>query len=211
MSRLLFCALALAGCGSSAGDPADLATGPADLAQPADKSIGCASTFGTALTAGFGRVDGTIRAVVRPGHPTCALPNNDHLVLQVDFGGATYRMVVNVESDRAGDPQVRMATLESPLVGGAFADGWHVPSGLDYVQSLSAHSTSFTPHSLDELTTLITAELEIGAPVSVFSSTDGGSSTHLIHRNAPGEDGAIVVHPTTAPRYLMFAFATQTF
>jgi hypothetical protein len=195
----------LAGCGGASGDSPDLAV--------VDKAANCAATFGNALTLGFGRVDGTIRAVVPPAHPSCAMPNSDHLVLQVDLAGATYRMVVNVQSDHPdADPAVRMLAVDAPMVGPAFAEGWHVPVGFDYVQSLAVHSPAFQPHGIDELTALISAELEIGAPISVFATTDGGASTHLVHRNAPAEDGAIVTHPTSAtPHWLLFAFSTQTF
>jgi hypothetical protein len=56
----------------------------------------------------------------------------------------------------------------------------------------------------------ISAPLEIGAPISVFSSTDGGASSHL--RNQPAQDGAIVVGPTAAsPTFMLFAFSDQVF
>jgi hypothetical protein len=205
-SLLFLCTLGACGGG----------TAVSDLAVPADaavnKAANCASTFGTALTDGFGRVDGTIVAVVPPADNDCAMPNSDHLVLQVSFGGATYRMVVNVMSDDAStDTNVRMFEIDAPLVGPAFAAGWHAPASFDYVANLQAHSTQFMPHDLAALTQLITAELEIGAPVSVFSTSSGGASSHLVHRNLATQDGAIVVNPTTAPHWLLFAFADQTF
>lgn len=223
MERPLLVAAALlvaglaSGCGGSDGNIADLAADASllpDLAPPnPDKAANCASVFGDALPPGFGRYDGILRAVVPPGHPSCAQPNKDHLVVQIDIAGATYRMVVNVQSDHPdADPAVRMAVLEAPLAGPAYAEGAHVPVGMDYVQSLNMHSTSFTPHPIAELVTLITAELEIGAPVAVFASGGGGASTHLIHRNAPAEDGALVTHPTAAAAtWLLLAFSTQIF
>src|SRR5262249_61596179 len=87
--------LSMSACSSESG-PRD--SGAADLA-PVDKAARCASTFGNGLTAGFGRLDGRILAVVPPGHPTCPRPNSDHLVIQIDAGGEVYRMVVNVLSD----------------------------------------------------------------------------------------------------------------
>ena len=49
-----------------------------------DKSAACASTFGQAIgTVGFARFDGTVVAIVPPGHPTCAEKNSTHLVLQI--------------------------------------------------------------------------------------------------------------------------------
>ena len=58
---------------------------------------------------------------------------------------------------------------------------------------------------------VVTDHLTIGAPVAVFSSTSGGGSSHLVHRNTTGQDGAIVIDPSTAPHYLLFSFSTQTF
>src|SRR5436305_1469514 len=62
-----------------------------------------------------------------------------------------------------------------------------------------------------ELTQMVTDRLAPDAPVSVFASTSGGDSAHLVHRNLTDQDGAIVVDPTGAPLYLLFAFADQSF
>ena len=85
-----------------------------DAAPPdatTDKSAACASTFGQSLTNAFGRLDGTILAVVFPGNQTCAAPNSTHVVLQVTMGGAAYRMVVNVMST-SPDPHAGKFTLD---------------------------------------------------------------------------------------------------
>jgi hypothetical protein len=200
----------IAACSSGASSP---------VAQPAvdaGPSTGkCADTFGSALTPGFGRIDGTIYAVQKPSDTTCTLPNATHVILQVLMNSAVYRLVVNVQSDRAGsDPKIRIATLEHALPAPAFAEGWHVPAPLDYVTSLGAHSdASFTALTLDEATTKIASELKIGDPVSVYGTSGDGrpESAHLIHRNAPDQDGAIVVNPTTTPKLLLFHFDNQTF
>lgn len=72
----------------------------------------CADMFGSALTAGFGRIDGTIYAVQKPSDTTCTFSNADHVILQVLMNSAVYRLVVNVQSDRAGaDPKIRIAVL----------------------------------------------------------------------------------------------------
>jgi hypothetical protein len=175
----------------------------------------CADTFGSALTAGFGRIDGTIYAVQKPSDTTCTLPNATHVILQVLMNSAVYRLVVNVQSDRAGaDPKIRIATLDHALPAPAFAEGWHLPAPLDYVTSLGAHAdASFTSLTLDEATTRIVSELKVGDPVSVYGTSGDGrpESAHLIHRNAADQDGAIVVHPTTTPKFMLFHFDNQTF
>jgi hypothetical protein len=199
----------LAGCDGSSAAPSDATTADAllDAAANDDKAANCATSFPSVLDTGFGRLDGIVRAVVPPGHPTCALPNSDHLVVQVDVGAVTYRIVVNVKS--AGN--VRLAAVDAALPA-AFDAGWHVGGSLDYVTALGVHTAMFTPHPMDELVTLITDQIEIGKPLSAYSSTSGGvSSTHLVHRNTTNQDGALVLDPTGSPHWLLFAFSTQTF
>jgi hypothetical protein len=173
-------------------------TAPASPDLAVDKAARCTDTFGTALTAPYGRLDGTVLAVVPPAHPTCPRPNGDHLVLEVMAGGAAYRMVMNVD--------VLTAEKRAPLDG--WADGWHGSVALDYVTTLGVHKADFA--SADP-TLFVTGRLALDAPVSVFASTSGGDSAHLIHRNATDQDGAIVVDPTGSPTYLLFAFTNQDF
>jgi hypothetical protein len=199
---------------ASALDP-DAATASDALVDGFVPSGKCADTFGSALTAGFGRIDGTIYAVQKPSDTTCTLPNATHVILQVLMNSAVYRLVVNVQSDRAGaDPKIRIATLDHALPAPPFAEGWHLPAPLDYVTSLGAHADgSFASLTLDEATTRIASELKVGDPVSVYGTSGDGrpESAHLIHRNATDQDGAIVVNPTTAPKFLLFHFDDQTF
>jgi hypothetical protein len=172
-----------------------------------DKAARCTGTFGSSLTAPYGRLDGTVLAVVPPAHPTCPRPNSDHLVLEVTSGGSAYRMVVNVQSSGV-DPRVGYAEKSAPL--SAWADGWH-PAALDYVSNLGLHQGDFVPKTLAELTSLVSERLALDGRVSVFASTSGGDSAHLIHRSLTDQDGAIVVDPTGSPLYLLFAFADQVF
>lgn len=231
-SRLLplvaSCVVLACGSGGNAGtppDPVDAAgvdvadtDAGADVAVPdaasdADKSLTCASTFGTALTPAFGRLDGTVVAVVPPAHPTCAMPNSTHLVIQVAMGGATYRMVVNVLSTQ-GPPDVSLLELDAPLAAGAWAEGWHPGVALDYVATLNVKSTSFLPVPMAALVTQITSEIDLGTHISVFATSGATEphSTHLVHRNLPNADGAIVLHPDSAqPHYLLFRFPQQSF
>jgi hypothetical protein len=108
---------------------------------------------------------------------------------------------------------VRLKDYQKPLAGPAFSEGWHTDVSLDYVGDLAVNLQDFTPYPMAELVERVTAELELGAPISVFATSDGVvDSAHLIHRNDPGRDGAIVLYPTSdSPRYLLFAFATQSF
>lgn len=174
-----------------------------------DKAALCTDAFGDQLTDSFGRVDGTMLAIVAPDDTQCPLVNNDHLVLEVTMSGAVYRMVINVD-------QVYFAEVDVPqLAGGAWQEGWHPTALLDYVTMLQLSSGDFTPHSMAELVQLVSDQIEIGKPISVFATSSGGtyaSSAHLVHRNGQNHDGAIVTNPTgTNFHYLTFRFDDQSF
>ena len=181
-----------------------------------DKSGPCASTFGTALTRGFGRVDGTVVAIVQPKDAAagrCPLPNNDHVIVQVKMEGAVYRMVVNVQSDRAEqDPRVLYLEKSVKLPAPAWAEGWRTGVTLDYVKDFGVSASDFAPFALTELSAKMSDAIPLGAKVSVYSDTSGGSSTHRVHRNDGTKDGAIVLDPDgTNPKALLFRFSTQDF
>src|SRR5262245_35357085 len=91
MIRLgFFCLIPLA-CSQETG-PAE--QGAAAIVTGEDDVGVCVSTFGDQLTPGFGRIDGTLVALVRPViDEHCAMPNRDHLILEVEMNGAVYRMV----------------------------------------------------------------------------------------------------------------------
>lgn len=191
--------------------------GAADATADAFKPTGqCAATFGDKLTAGFGRADGIVYAVQKPSDTMCVLPNSDHVIVQMLIESAVYRMVVNVQSDRSGvDPKIRVGTMAHALPAPAFAEGWHLGAPLDYVTTLGAHSTdpSFAPLTLTEATAKIAAEVKVGDPIALYAESGAGrpESTHLVHRNKANQDGAIVVNPTTVPKFLLFHFENQTF
>jgi len=201
--------VAAAGCGSSqAASP--------DAALPdggADKAAGCASTFGTELTNAFGRLDGTVLAIVPPGNTTCTAPNSTHVMLQVTMHGAAYRMVVNVLST-SSDPHVWLGATDAPLAGPAWSEGWHPGVPLDYVATLGLAKTAFAQASEQEAVDRLEQAIALGAHVSVFATSSGGAQAdraHLVHRNATNADGAIVLDPESAPHYLLTAFPEQTF
>ena len=175
---------------------------------PIDKAMNCASMFGDALTDSYGRIDGTVEAIVAPDDGQCPLVNDDHLVIQVRMNGAVYRMVVNIAD-------VAYATTSAPLIGPAWQEGWHTDVALEYPTDLDAHSDGFEQLPLEVLVEEISSGIDLGAPISVYAVSSGGeyaSSAHLIHRNNTGSDGAILLDPTSeAPVYLLFRFASQSF
>jgi hypothetical protein len=226
--------IALGACSSSSSTPSDpvavVDAGPeeddasppeSDASDAATKPVApkptgmCASTFGNALTAGFGRADGIVYAIQKPSDTMCVFPNSDHVIDQELINGSVYRMVVNVQSDRAGsDPKIRVGMKTFPLPPPAFEEGWHLGAQLDYVATLDVHSdATFTPLSLADAVAKIASEVKVGDPVAVYAVSGAGrpESTHLVHRNKPNQDGAIVVNPTSTSRFLLFHFDTQTF
>lgn len=213
MRALLALAL-LAGCRDVPAQPDARVRDDAAIDARLDKAGPCATVFGSSLTNAFGRLDGTVRAVVPPGHPTCPLPNGTHLVLQVTMGGQVYRMVTNVLSD-SGDPRVFFRELDAPLAGAPWEDGWHPGTGLDYASTLHVTSDTFAPYDMTTLVGMVTDRIELGAKVSVFATSSGGANAgnaHLVHKNLPNADGAIVIGADTAsPHYLLFRFDEQVF
>lgn len=178
-----------------------------------DKAAMCAADFGQELTNNFGRLDGTVLAVVQPKDTQCTMPNDDHVVLQVTANGAAYRMVINIQSS-FGDPNVRYLAMDHALPVPIWTEGWHIGVALDYATDFGVHSTSagFMPHPLAELSTIVTDAITLGQKVSVYATSSGGSSAHLIHRNDGLTDGAVVLDADSAnPRVLLFHFADQLF
>jgi hypothetical protein len=225
-----FVLLSLAACGDS-GTSADTTTssstggggtggagtggavsGSGGAGGSVDKAAGCVGTFGTALTNDFGRIDGTVLAVVKPTDTQCPMFNDDHVVLEVTMQGSVYRAVINVQST-FGDPNVRFLALDHALPGLGWQEGWHTGLTLDYVADFGVHAgPPFEPLSLTDLSDRIADEITIGEQVSVFCQSSGGPSSHEIHRNDGIVDGAIVLDPNgAAPKALLFHFGDQQF
>jgi hypothetical protein len=177
------------------------------------KAAKCTGTFGKALTAGFGRADGVVLAVVTPADQQCPRPNRDHVVVEITMNGLGYRMVVAVESDFGPDYRMRFAALDHALPAPEWSEGWHTGVTLDYPTTLGAGNGAFAPIPMAELVGKISDAIAIGDHVSFYTWTSGGDSAHKVHRNAePRADGAIVLGAATSnPRWLLFHFAGQAF
>jgi hypothetical protein len=213
LARIGLCAIALAACRDvpPAFMPPDGAGGDAQSdSGGADKSAGCVDTFGQSLGDGFGRLDGTLVAVVPPGS-SCPRPNSTHIILEIRVGSEVYRMVTAVVST-IGNPNMAIAERDAPLAGPPWSEGWHLGVTFDFVDTMGLHRLDFAPKSKAEMTAAITAPLEPGAHISVFGTVEGQpDSGHLVHRNTPGADGAIVVGPEASPHYVMLRFDNQLF
>ena len=207
--------------GADAGSETDggVAANDASVDPVSDAAIDsaprqCASTFGSALTASYGRIDGTLYAVILPGDESCPRPNSDHVILEVMMNGDVYRLLINVQSDQTvGDANVQFAERDVAIPGGPFAEGWHTSGFLvDYFRTFNVHAADFVEYPKDALAAKVAAALTIGDPISVFATGYGVDGGHNIHRNGANNDGAVVIHPElTTPHVLMFHFADQTF
>lgn len=205
--------LVLAGCGN-AQDALPVDAAAIDAAQPdappIDKSGACVDSFGNSLTDGFGRLDGTVVAILPPASD-CPHSNSTHLILEVRQHGEVYRIVTAVVST-VGNPVMALAERDAALVGPPWQEGWHVGTAFDFVTHMGVHRLDFTPTPTDALVGTITRRIELGSRISVFATVeDADDSAHLIHRNTQDADGAIVLDADTAPHYVMLRFDNQLF
>ena len=214
---LLGAACSSAPPGADAGDDAAAEASTDDVAAPdaaadVDKSATCVGAFGDQIgSVGFARFDGTVVAVLPPNDQACPAPNSTHAILEIESSGATYRMVIDVD-DKFSRGTIHTDAIAHALVGPPWADGWQTLQ-LDYVGSLGVHASDFATMSTSDAVAWLTSPIELGAHVSVYATAQGEvDSAHLIHRNLPNADGAIVVDPESAtPTWLLFAFGDQSF
>jgi hypothetical protein len=171
----------------------------------------CTSTFGSAMTATFGRLDGFLVSIVNPNTTTSCRGDDNHIHLQVKVNGGIEDIAANVAST-TGNPDVDFLTVNAALLGGAWTEGWHPGQTLDYPTSLGVHSGSFTEENLTQLTALVDSAIANANHVSIFATGFDATGGHLIHREGSNHDGAIVINPTTSnPTYLLFHFTTDSF
>lgn len=200
-----------AGGSSGSGGSTTGGGGATTTTTPIDKAAACTDTFGDALTNAFGRIDGTVLAVLKPTDQQCPLPNSDHVIIEVIMNGAVYRMVVNVRSD-FGPPDVDYLAIDHALPEPAWSEGWHTGLTLDYAKAFGVKADEFKPYPMTELSDMVVDEIPLDAKISVYASSSGGASAHKVHRNNGVIDGAIVLDPTgPLPRVLLFHFSDQVF
>jgi len=204
----------VAACGSSPavhdaapGDGAPTVDGTLDAIDGTPVRQACTSQFGTALTSVYGRLDGTLVAIVQPGGGPCNA-DSDHVHLQVKMNGAIYDVAVNVGST-GGVDDVHTTTREKALP--VWSEGWHPGAIEDYV-TLGLHSADLTLETRDQLAAELTMDLANTNHISVFGTGYGPDGAHLIHRNGQGHDGLIVTNPLSTPAHVrMFSFTDQAF
>jgi hypothetical protein len=185
---------------------------PATTFGPPPPPGPCTDRFGHALTTSFGRLDGTIVALVPPAPPRTARCKSDehHLHLQLEVDTETYDVAVPL-----GDPAVEdMYFLETTALvpGGRWRGGWAPGQRLDYVGAFRVHAEDFRPLSRDELLQKLQMDLSVKRHVSVWATGYGPGGAHMVHRDRGQHDGTIALDPDSArSRFLLFRFARQRF
>jgi hypothetical protein len=166
--------------------------------------VPCTNSFGAGLSGTFGRIDGTIAAVVPPGHGACSADRH-HVHLQISSQGQIYDVAVNTDGGF-------IAERQAPLPGGPWSEGWHRGGSLDYPTDLGLHSSDFTAGSEAELDAQLESALANANHVSVFATLYSHSGVHLVHRRGNGVDGALILDPLSPnARVFAFHFDTQSF
>ncbi len=173
----------------------------------------CTGNLGTALSEAFGRLDGYLVAVVAPGKQRGCHGDTGHLHLQVKSNEATYDVAITLVSDQAqANVDVFLAEKDAPMANGAWAEGWHSGVHFDYAQNLGLHAANFNEMQKEPLLQRLQAAVATANHISIYATGYGPDGAHKVHRNGGGEDGAIVLQPTSAkPHFLAFHFANQSF
>jgi len=171
----------------------------------------CTGSFGSAMSATFGRLDGILVAIVNPNTTSSCRGDDNHIHLQVRVNSGIEDIAVNSAST-SGSPNIDFLAVTASLKGGAWSEGWHPGVLLDYPSSLGVSSGQFAERTPTQLTTAVDAALASANHVSIFTTGFDATGGHLIHRNGSSHDGAIVINPLSAsPKYLLFHFTTQSF
>jgi hypothetical protein len=199
----------LVACGSPS-DTVD-AAGDASLDAPIHVDDGtprrepCTGNFGSALAAGYGRLDGYLVAIVQPGSGGCRA-DSDHVHLQIEMRGDVYDVAINV----AEEPSAVLTTTRERWLA-PWQEGWHPAVTFDYVAN-GLHEADFTVGTPTALAAELTDELATVNHISIFATAYDETGVHLVHRNSGGRDGVIVTQPLSSPAHVrMYAFSDQTF
>jgi hypothetical protein len=204
--------------------PADAGTGVADAsddtgaepidAAPAPRNAACtplSAQTGNIANTPHGRLDGTLVYVVPLGGPSKCNGDNSHVHLQVEVSGLVYDVAVDV--GQSGD-EVGLVTKPITVPGGAWSAGWGGSDSLSY-PSFGLTSNDMPLQDPATIASEIEAAVASTSEVSIFctSYSPQGNGCHDVHyESGHGNDGAIVLDPSSAtPTVMFFRFQDQTF
>jgi hypothetical protein len=181
---------------------------PAPSAAPI--RIACTDSFGRSLSKGFGRLDGTLVSIVRPGERRCR-GDAKHLHLQVKAKEEVYDVAINV-GDKTR-PDVFFTTSQQTMTHGPWREGWHTGLELDYASTLRLHAETFHKTKPDDLARDVESMLSGVDKITIYGTAYGTTGIHDVHRARAGHDGAIVFpgDKDTPARFLVFRFARHRF
>jgi len=184
--------------------------GPSDDSDGAPMRRPCTNTFGDALSTTFGRLDGTLVAIVLPGTRSCH-GDSTHVHLQIAVNAATYDVAVNIGVDDPVQNDVHSAAVDHALIGPAWSEGWHTGVAVDY-PALGVHADAMPLQTRTQNVDALTAELATANHVSIYATGYGPDGAHLVHRNGGGADGLIVTQPLSPTAHArLFSFSDQSF
>jgi hypothetical protein len=162
----------------------------------------CTGNFGNALDTQFGRLDGYLVSIVRPGGSHSCNGDSGHVHFQVLIQGSVYDVAVNTDTQQV--------SRDVGLPDGDWNEGWHTNMRLDYV-ALGLHDTDFSNPAPDAASA-IESFVANANHVSIFATGYGPTGAHDVHRRNGGNDGAIIIDPlSSSPHALFFRFTTQSF
>jgi len=185
---------ALAPCGAGTPDAGtggtpDAATGGGD-GQPT--RLPCTGSFGSAMSATYGRLDGFLVAIVNPNTGSGCRGDDNHIHLQVRVNGGTEDIAVNIAST-SGTP-CRLPNPERD------AGGRRLDRGLAHRPAARLREHPGRPllelHGGDaiQLTALVDNAVANANHVSIYTTGFDATGGHLIHRQGSNHDGAIVIN-----------------
>ncbi|HEY8076466.1 MAG TPA: hypothetical protein VIF62_20215 [Labilithrix sp.] len=186
------------GTTSSSGAP------PPSSTDGTPTRVACTSSFGSALTTAHGRLDGYLVSIVPESTRNECNADSSHVHLQVKANGAVYDVAVNLDTLEA--------TTDIALPGGAWSEGWHANSSLDYPTDLSLHSSAFTTTTSSAERMHIESALANANHVAIWATGYDPTGAHLVHRQGGGRDGAIAIDPLDPKAHVLaFRFSTDSF
>lgn len=210
---LLLTASLVAGCGT---------TGSYDVPAVPDGGIGsskaaaCSQTFATNLSGAYGRLDGTVTAIVEPTDTQCPSATKNTLILELSVLNGTLEVALdasNTQSTTSNSDWYLASITHAPLT--AWAEGWHPGGNLDYPGDLGAHSSDPTWQDLKpaDLIKKLDDLIPLNTRVSVYATNAGGDETtvHLVHFQGNQQDGAILIDPGGTNTWLLLRPDDLTF
>lgn len=158
---------------------------------------------GTLVNTKHGRLDGTLVYVLPVGGSHSCNGDSSHVHLQVEVSGLVYDVAVDVGTSTTDEVGMLVQSETEP--GGVWSEGWHGSDALSY-PSLGVHSAQLTLADPQTIASQIESGLGPTGQISVYCTgyTQYNGCHDVHYQNGNGEDGAIVLDPTSTTSPMMF-------